>query len=311
MDDYGKNEREKLAMDLGDEELVRYFYLDKTTSEVSAFLDSLQLELVTSQDDVPFNAQVKSYFAAHDENGDPWIVKPVLDDEEMLYHRSCLLAYLLDHATGTLAAPTTAVLIDGKKYRVTKVVKHAVQISSYNYLESPFIHSLRADLINRWIYFDEDRNPNNYLVVTNRKNEPFIAAIDYDKADMLSPEMKITGTEKKFGWIRTEKTRFLTLLRPENFDGVCICEFEDRLKAFASVREEMFLKLALRAFASYSADPQKTAEQVTANFVQRRKYVDTYFRKMFKTAADTKNVCNDEEYLAFGKSFLDMHNKKK
>lgn len=305
------DEREKLAAALGDKDLIEYFYLDMDVLSVARYLNSLKLEIVASQDEVPFNAQVKSYLGARDERGDPWIIKPVATDEEMVYHRSCMLAYLLDHATGTFAAPTTAILIDGKKYRVTKVVKQSVQISSYNYLEAPFIGILRSDLVNRWIYFDEDRNPNNYLVITNSKNEPFVVAIDYDKADMLSETMKITGMKEKFGWLRTEKTRFLTLLRPENFDGACICDFDDRLNAFAAIDEREALELTKLTFASWCPDPDGLATKVAGNFLKRRAYVDEYFRNMFKSASETKDVCHDSDYSAFGQSFIDMHNRKK
>jgi len=304
-------EREKLAEKLADKQLIDYFYLDKTPKEVVDYLGTMKLEITESQDEVTFNAQVKGYLAANDERGDPWIIKPVTTDEEMVYQRSCMLAYLLDHSTGTLAAPTTAVLINGKKYRITKVVKQSVQISSYNYLESPFIDLLRADLINRWIYFDEDRNPNNYLVITNSKNLPFLVAIDYDKSDMMSEAMKITGMEAKFGWLRTEKTRFLTLLRPEHFDGVSISDFEDRLQSFTDIGVNDFLYLANAAFGAWCPDSEELAKKVVRNFMRRREYVDRYFRLMFKCAADTKNVSNDDDYLAFGQSFMDMHNKKK
>ncbi len=304
-------EREKLASALGDPELIRYFYLEKSAQQVVEYLDSMQLTLVESQDDVPFNAQVKSYLAAKDEKGDPWIIKPVLNDEEMLYHRACMMAYLLDHETGTLAAPTTAVLIKGKKYRVTKVVQRSVQISSYNYLEIPFINILRADLINRWIYFDEDRNPNNYLVITNSKNAPFVVAIDYDKADLLSEAMKITGMSDKFGWLRAEKTRFLTLLRPEHFDGISISTFEDRLAAFHAISKEQLTGLAKISFAAYTKDVSAVANMVVGNIMRRREYVENYFRTMFKSVEDTKNSCTDTDYSAFGASFMAMHNKKK
>jgi len=303
-------EREKLADALGDKDLISYFYLDKTAKEVLDYLDSMHLALIESQDDVPFNALVKSYLAAKDESGDIWIVKPVATDDEMLYHRACMLAYLLDHETGTLAAPTSAVIINGKKYRITKVVKNSLQISSYNYLESPFINILRADLINRWIYFDEDRNPNNYLVITNSRNKPFVAAIDYDKADLFSDVMKITGMNDKFGWLRTEKTRFLTLLRPEHFEGVSICSFEDRLNAFASIKAEFCMALAKAAFSAYAKDSADISKKVVENIVRRRDYVDKYFRSMFKSAEDTKNISNETDYSAFGKSFMEMHNGK-
>jgi len=304
------DEREKIACEICNPDVIRYFYLDKTAREVLSCLDAMKLTISESQDDVPFNAQVKGYLAAKDERGDPWIIKPVANDDEMLYHRACTLAYLLDHATGTLAAPTCAVLINGKKFRVTKVVQHSVQISSYNYLESPFIDILRADLINRWIYFDEDRNPNNYLVITNPKNRPFLVAIDYDKADMMSETMKITGLPEKFGWLRAEKTRFLTLLRPEHFEGVPIGVFEARLNAFASIKSDDLTAMAQEAFSSYCEDPNVIASKVVSNILRRREYVEGYFRSMFKTAENTVSITNDSDYSAFGKSFLDMHKNK-
>ena len=304
------DEQEKLAVEVGDPDIVRYFFLNKKTPEVVDHLNELQLTLSTSQDDVPFNAQVKSYAGAYDQDGDLWIVKPVASAEEMLYHRACEMAYLLDHRTGTFAAPTTAVLIKGKRYRATKVVPKSVQISSYNYLEEPFINLLRVDLINRWIFFDEDRNPNNYLVITNSKNRQFMVAIDYDKADMLSEAMKITGLPGKFGWLRTEKTRFLTLLRPENFEGISIDEFEGRLCAFAAVSREELAEMGRKVFAGFCDDPSAMAHRVAENIIRRREYVDTYFRSMFKIHVETKDSCQDSEYSAFGQSFLDMHKRK-
>ena len=303
-------ERETLAAALVDKELIRYFYLQKPAKDVLSYFNGMKLTLTASQDAVPFNAQVKSYLAASDEEGDPWIVKPVANAEEMLFHRSCMLAYLLDHETGTLAAPTTALLINGKKYRATKVVPKSVQISSYNYLEAPFINILRADLINRWIFFDEDRNPNNYLVITNSKNQPSVVAIDYDKADLFGETMKITGMTDKFGWLRTEKTRFLTLLRPEHFAGLSIKSFEARLLAFAAISNADILELAKATFAGFSADSATVAAKVTANIIHRREYVDSYFRSMFKSAEDTEKGCKDTDYSAFGPSFVAMHNKK-
>lgn len=305
------DERERLAADVSDAEIERYFYLNMKTSDVVDYLDGLRLKLSNSQADVPFNAAVKGYAGAQDHDGDQWIVKPVATGEEMLYHRACELAYILDHRTGTLAAPTSAILIGGKRYRVTKVVPHSVQISSYNYMEAPFINILRADLVNRWIFFDEDRNPNNYLVITNARNKQFVVVIDYDKADMLSESMKITGSNDKFGWLRAERTRFLTLLRPENFEGVSIEEFEPRLRAFGSVSKQEMVLLAKKIFNGFCADPESIAAKVADNIVKRRDYVDTYFRSMFKSKIETKNVSNEEDYSAFGKSFLDMHNRKK
>ncbi|HSV55756.1 MAG TPA: hypothetical protein VLH39_01435 [Magnetospirillaceae bacterium] len=303
--------RARLAADLADRDLVEYFYLDRTAEDVLDRLDGLRVELSASQDDVPFNAQVKGYRGALDEDGHPWILKPVATPMEVLYHRLCALVHLMDHETGTLSAPTTVFRIDGKPYRAVKVVRKAVQISSYDYLRGPFIDILRADLVNRWIYYDEDRNPNNYLVITNSRNRPFVAAIDFDQADLSTEDIKIRGNPDRFGWFRTEKTRFLTLLRPENFDGVSLEVFEPRLEAMAAIPESRIALWALRLARGYALDPERAAAGAAANLVRRREYVDGYFRSMFKTAALTENVGHDQDYSMFGKSFRDIHGNEK
>jgi len=305
------HEYEVLAADIGDPELVGYFYLNRGAAAVLDKLDSLKVELTPSQEDVPFNAQVKGYLGAIDDDSHMWIIKPAVDPKEILYHRICALAYLLDHETGTLAAPTTVFRIGKKTWRASKVVKSAMQISSYNYMERPYLDIFRADLVNRWLYFDEDRNPNNYLVIHNTANKPFVCAIDYDKADLLAETMKITGNTEKFGWHRTEKTRFLTLLRPENFDGVSIDVFEKRLSAFTTVPDALIAELARRLVEGYTEDPIGVANKVAANVIRRRAYIDEYFRRMFKSASETKDVGNDDEYSMLGKSFLAMYNDKK
>ena len=159
------DEREKMLAAVSDPDLVAYFYLDLSAEALLDRLDALRLSLTESQDAVPFNAAVKGYHGAVDELGHPWILKPAQGETEIAYHRLCTLAYLVDHLLGTLAAPTTLVSIGGKPFRATKVVRNSIQISSYDYLDKPFIDILRADLVNRWLFFDEDRNPNNYLVI--------------------------------------------------------------------------------------------------------------------------------------------------
>ncbi len=303
------DEQKKLVLEAADKEIIQYYYLGIDSLALAELLNKLKLKLSDSQDIVPFNAQVKSYLGAIDQEGDAWIVKPVSSAEEMLFHRSSQLAFLLDHRTGTLAAPTAAVKIDGKPFRATKVVPHAMQISSYDYLKPPFLEILRADLINRWIFFDEDRNPNNYLVINNSKNKQFVVVIDYDKADMLSTSMKITGTQDKFGWQRAEKTRFLTLLKPDNFEGVSIDAFEGRLSSFNSISKKELADLASLCFRGYCNDEEKLVKDTVESLLKRRDYVNTYFRSIFKSKEETENTSHDEEYLLFGKSFMDMHKK--
>jgi len=305
------DDRDQLAQSIKDDSIVHSFYLDMNTGDALTKMDSLSIRIAEVQKDIPFNAEVKGYLGAVDVDGDPWILKPTLSRQETLYHRICALAFLLDHWMGTLSAPTNVCVIGGKDYRAVKVVKNAIQISSYNYMDRPFIEWLRRDLINRWWYFDEDRNPNNYLVIRNKKEEPFVVAIDFDKADFESGAMKISGTEGKFGWIRTEKTRFLTLLRPENFDGVPIETFEPRLKAMMSIPAEAIEHLALRLVDGYCEDPRALAGTLVRNLDMRRKYIDGYFRKMFKLQSETKSVSNSDDYSMFGASFLSAYGDNK
>jgi hypothetical protein len=305
------DEREKLAARIADADLVDYFYLGLPALKLLARLNTVALTITESQNEVPFNAQVKGYIGAVDEAGHPWILKPALNAKEIVYHRLCGLAYILDHAMGTLAAPTTLVRIDGKPFRATKVVRNCVQISSYDYLAQPFVDIFRADLVNRWLYFDEDRNPNNYLVIHNKANKPFVVAIDYDKADLESDRMKITGNPDKFGWFRTEKTRFLTLLKPDHFQGVGIEVFEDRLKALSSIPAEEISALALGLLEGYMPDAADFASRITANLLARRAYIDEYFRRMIKPAAQIEDLGHDSDYSMFGSSFLNMYTDKK
>jgi hypothetical protein len=306
MDELGR-----LVSEIQDPEITRYFYLDQKPENLLSKLDSLTLRLADKQDDVPFNAQVKGYLGAVDSDGDPWILKPISSEQEACYHRVCALAFILDHWMGTISAPTTVFTVNGIRYRAAKVVKNAVQISSYSYLEAPFIDWLRMDLVNRWLYFDEDRNPNNYLVIHNKRNTPFLVAIDFDKADLEAENMKITGTPDKFGWVRGEKTRFLTLLRPDNFVGVPLETFEPRLAALEAVDASAFEQIARELMREFCADPAKSAKRLADNFVSRRAYIVDYFRKMFKPASETESVSHADDYSMFGESFLAMYNRKK
>lgn len=305
------DEREEMVAAIGDKDLIDYFYLTIKPLALLSRLDAIRLEITTSQDAVPFNAQVKGYIGAADEEGHPWILKPALNEKEMVYHRLCGLAFLLDHAMGTLAAPTTLVKIEGKAFRATKVVRNSIQISSYDYLAQPFIEILRADLVNRWLFFDEDRNPNNYLVIHNKAQRPFVVAIDYDKADLESEKLKITGNPDKFGWHRQEKTRFLTLLRPDHFEGIGIETFDRRLRSLMEIPEDEIGELALRTLKGYASDAPGLASKVLGNILARRSYIDNYFRAMIKPLSEVKNLSHEADYSMMGSSFLNMHKDKK
>ena len=174
----------------------------------------------------------------------------------------------------------------------------------------PFKLALANDLINRWLFFDEDRNPNNYMVVHEASGKPHIVAIDYNKADLHTESMKITGESKKFGWHRKEKTRFLTLLKPEHFQQFNICDFETRLNTLMSIDRCLLKGICARVFDCDMIDLhdiEATAELVTNNLIKRREYINGYFRRWFKPGDDHREKRHEDRYAGLGKSFLDYY----
>ena len=127
----------------------------------------------------------------------------------------------------------------------------------------------------------------------------------------LFSQMKITGNPDKFGWHRLEKTRFLTLLRPENFDGNPLETFDARLKAFMDIPADSIARLTLRLVEGWCEDPAAVSAILASNIPARRDYVDKYFRSWFKPACETADSCKDDEYSMFGASFVAMHKGKK
>jgi hypothetical protein len=127
----------------------------------------------------------------------------------------------------------------------------------------------------------------------------------------MAENLKITGTPGKFGWLRSEKTRFLTLLRPENFMGVSIEAFDARLKAMMSIPKAELLELSRKLAEGFCPDPAALATTITANILRRRDYIDGYFRSMFTTASQTEDVCHDSDYSMFGESYINQFKGKK
>lgn len=308
---FDKLRENRLLKYVHDKNLIDYFYLDYPVDKLVDKLTSLTFTIDEKKTNVPFNAQVKDYKGATDSDGNHWIIKKILPNE-VLPHKLQELAYYIDFMLETLAAPTVLDRIENEYYRVTKVVQNAVNISSYNYLQNPFRKVLSNDLINRWFFFDEDRNPNNYMVIHNSKNNPMIVAIDYNKADIESEEMKITGNENKFGWYRKEKTRYLTLLDPANFEGFSIANFDYRLKLLTNLPLDKIKEIAIKILTGFVDSPEKIAEKVISNLDKRRKYIDEYFRRWFKENEEERiSEKEDQDYSGFGKSFLNYYKNKK
>ncbi|MDC7218414.1 MAG: hypothetical protein PQJ59_00635 [Spirochaetales bacterium] len=300
----------KLSDQVADPKIREFLYLDLTVEELIEKMRGLKLEDIGNDDYAPFPAKVRGYTGAVDENGDPWLIKKV-DYEEARELRIQEMAYFMDFILNTPAAPAILLNYDGTLYRATKHVENAMQISSYNYLEPPFIKVLANDLLNRWLFFDEDRNPNNYLVKHDDKNKPYVVVIDYNKADLETQKMKIWGLEDKFGWHREEKTRFLTLLKPDNFDSLSIEDFECRLSLMESISQERISKICKSVFVGdVLKDAEKEGQQIGKNLYDRKCYITDYFRKSFSERDETKQKEIDDRYAGLGQSFMDYYKRK-
>lgn len=293
-----------------DKEIREYFYLDLSIEELCDTMCALELHDIGDDENTPFWAQIRGYTSARDREEHSWLVKEIPASEGPA-HKIQEIAYYVDFLLKTPAAPTVLLLQDNKVYRATKQVVNAMQIGSYNYLQEPYIKMLANDLLNRWLFFDEDRNPNNYMVKHDSDGEPFIVVIDYNKADLETPGMKISGTEHQFGWKREEKTRFLTLLRPENFETLSIDDFEQRLGLMKSIEKGQLQDLCRRVFAcGIIHDPEAEAKRISSNLIERIDYLDNYFRTWFKAPNKQKEQEENDRYSGLGQSFLDYYKRK-
>lgn len=306
----GEIENMRLADSIKDKEMRSYLYLDMEVSDLIEEMRSLRLEDVGNDKHAPFTAKVRGYTGALDEEGNSWLIKEIPPVEGPM-HRIQEMAYYMDFLLNTPAAPAILLNLDGTLYRATKHIENAMQIGSYNYLEPPYIKILANDLLNRWMFFDEDRNPNNYLVKHDLDGSPYLVVIDYNKADLETEGMKIGGMEDKFGWYREEKTRFLTLLKPDNFMSLCIEDFESRLQLLESITEETILSMCRATFTDdVIEDVEGTSRLITNNLCSRKEYVTEYFRKWFKERDVSKEKEDDERYSGLGKSFMDYYKRK-
>lgn len=301
--------KQKLLNYVYDQNLIEYYYLHLSVEEVLDKFNNLRFKILGDKESIPFNAKVKGYIGAVDNENDKWIIKEI-NKNDLFYYKLCELAYLLDFEFLTLAAPTLVLEINDKFYRGSKIVQNAVQIGSYNYLEKQFKKIIACDLINRWLYFDEDRNPNNYMVIHNSRNTPLILVIDYDKVDLETTTMKIKGDDEKFGWVRKEKTRFLTLLKPSNFENFYLEDFSERLTLMTNLDTEKLRNICLNLFRGIIRDPVRKTDLIINNFKFRREYINTYFRKWFNWC-DTDSVEKEKKkYSGLGKSFVKIFDKE-
>ncbi len=261
-----------------DQEMIQLLCYDKTFEEL--------LELFTKDDflkvddgmSIPFFAEIRDYHGAIevDDPDSKWLVKPIKGNDQ-IETEMAMIVYFIDVFTQSLSVPAILTKIDGTLYRATKMIIKAEQLSGANYTVYPELQEqLLLDMINRWIYCDEDRNPNNYLIRYNSKNQNLILAIDFGNCDLLTEEMKIKGLAKEFGWQRKEKTRYLTPLKSEHFMKYSMDFYNMRFKYFQELKTEFLVDLGLKALR-FEDDKERYAQIISKNLLRRISYVHKYF----------------------------------
>ncbi len=294
---------------LHDDELVRLLCADRTFPRL---LEDFAVDDFLSIDrsmKVPFFAEVRDYVGAA-ERADPralWIVKPI-SAEDARGPAMGAICFFLDFFTRTISAPTIVTRIDGAVYKATRIITHAEQLTGANYTDIRQLkEQLVLDLVNRWIYGDEDRNPNNYMVRYNSRQDQIIIAIDFSNVDLLHAGTKITGNPKSFGWQRMEKTRYLTPLKVEHFQGYDMRFFDMRFDGFRRLGKKMLLDLC-KVCLRFQPDRAKLAKTVAENILTRVDYVHDYFSRMFPREAAPEK---EDKYSAMGQTFTKIYKDKR
>ena len=250
---------------------------------------------------IPFFAEIRNYQGAKEENGAVWIVRPI-KDEEILQTATSTIVYFLDRFTGSLSAPTILTKINNHIYRATKLITRADQLSGANYtVEKHLKEQLALDLINRWIFADEDRNPNNYLVKTDSKNLQLVIPIDFGNADLTSEAIKIKGISSKFGWARKEKTQYLTPLKMNAFTEYDMTFYQHRFQHFEKIDAKLLRRIckAILRLCPQPLNIEKTTKTITRNILRRIHYVHAYFEKHIPD-----HIVKTNKYSGMGEAFL-------
>jgi hypothetical protein len=294
---------------LRDDELVRLLYADRTYVQLVETLMHDDFLVIDTSIKVPFFAEVRDYVGAA-ERADAkahWIVKPI-GEQDALPSAMGAICFFLDFFTRTISAPTIITRIGGVLFKATRVINKAEQLSGANYTDIPRLkEQLLLDLVNRWIYCDEDRNPNNYMIRYTSRNDQVIIAIDFSNVDLMHAGPKIKGNPKSFGWERMEKTRYLTPLKVEHFLGYDMRFFNMRFDGFRKVGKKMLVDLC-KGCLRFHPDRVKLSKTVADNLLERIEYVHGYFAGKFpkELAAET-----EDKYSDMGKTFSDIYKEKR
>jgi hypothetical protein len=294
---------------LHDEELIRLLCADRTFSQLLEAFSVDDFLAIDRSMKVPFFAEVRDYVGAAEQadRRAQWIVKPI-SAEDALGPAMGAICFFLDFFTQSISAPTIVTRIGGALYKATRIITHAEQLTGANYTDIKQLkEQLLLDLVNRWIYGDEDRNPNNYMIRYNSRNDQIIIAIDFSNVDLLHPGTKITGNPKSFGWQRMEKTRYLTPLKVEHFQGYDMRFFDMRFGGFRKLGKKILLDIC-KACLRFQPDRTRLAKTVAENILARVEYVHTYFSAMFPRDAHKEK---EDKYSDMGKTFTKIYKDKR
>jgi len=307
-----------LLANIKDKDIKNLFNIDTNYDKLLEDLTRDDILVPSKRAQVPFFASIRDYKGAYYENDESslWIIKP-LGEQELCQARLGMFAYFLNHFTDTIAAPSIVTKIKGKYYKASKIIPRTEQLSGAPYHENKHLSAqLALDLINSWIFFDEDRNPNNYLIYYNSMNIPVVVTIDFSNVDLLSEGNKIKGKDDIFGWERKEKTRYMTPLKNEQFYDYSFEFYRQRLDKFKQLSEEILINIGKKIFRdTYNEGGEKTVKTIAGNLISRIDYVYSYFEKWFNNPENrkllqkrTKKEMKDE-YRLMGNFFNEKLNQ--
>jgi len=273
---------------LHDEELIRLLAVDVGWEELRQRFLSDDFLVADPSMKIPFFAEVHDYVGAC-ERGNPgqrWIIKEIAEDDGLGAAMGSL-CFFLDSYVRAVSAPTIVTRAGGKVCKATKIITKAEQLGSAGWAENARIREqLLLDLVNRWIYCDEERTASNYMLRSTSRGDAVVIAVDFSGVDLLFPGTKIKGRSDSFGWERVEKARTLTPLKPEHFLGYDMELFDQRFAAFTRVGKKMLLELC-RECLRFQPDCAALSRTIAENLLKRIEYVHDYFQGQLPKAAAT------------------------
>lgn len=265
---------------LVDPDLIETLNVDVPASELASYYCTDGILRLDGTVRVPFFAEIHDYSGA-EETANPaakWIVKKAGPDELRRLEMAAI-CFLTDHLARTLSVPSIITMIEGEFYKATKMISRFEPLSETNYSENGDLkEQLALDLVNRWIYFDENRIPRNYMIRHNSRDYRIVIPTDFLGVDLVSEGMKIEGLRERFGWSDPEQNRRLSPLKEECYLAYDLSFFEARFERFGNIDGKVLegiCDLVLRH------DPERKvlAKRIASNLKKRAEYVHGYFRE--------------------------------